>query len=74
MCPGVPVTAWATIRPRRSKTALARSPASRTIGEKAARCSAPGLLVDRGDQALPQHFELDGIESVGAHLRCSNLR
>ena len=40
MCPGVPVTAWATIRPRRSNTALARSPASRTIGENAARCSA----------------------------------
>ena len=40
MWPGVPVTAWATIRPRRSNTALARSPASRTIGLKADRCSA----------------------------------
>ena len=28
------------MRPRRSKTAFARSPASRTIGEKADRCSA----------------------------------
>src|SRR6187200_1025353 len=40
MWPGVPVTAWATMRPRRSNTALARSPASRTIGENAARCKA----------------------------------
>ena len=40
MCPGVPVTAWATMRARRSNTALARSPASRTIGLKAARWSA----------------------------------
>ena len=40
MWPGVPVTAWATMRPRRSNTALARSPASRTIGLNAARWSA----------------------------------
>ena len=40
MWPGVPVTAWATILPRRSKTALARSPASRTIGLKADRWRA----------------------------------
>ena len=40
MWPGVPVTAWATMRARRSNTALARSPASRTIGLKAARWSA----------------------------------
>ena len=40
MWPGVPVTAWATMRPRRSNTAFARSPASRTIGLNAARCSA----------------------------------
>src|SRR5579872_4250605 len=40
MWPGVPVLAWATIRPRASNRPLARSPASRTIGEKAIRCSA----------------------------------
>ena len=40
MWPGVPVTAWATMRARRSNTALARSPASRTMGLKAARCKA----------------------------------
>ena len=40
MWPGVPVTACATMRPLRSNSALARSPASRTIGLKAMRCSA----------------------------------
>src|ERR1700676_3234438 len=40
MWPGVPVLAWATIRPRASNRPLARSPASRTIREKAIRCSA----------------------------------
>src|SRR5580704_1189885 len=38
--PGVPVTACATMRPRRSNSALARSPASRTTGLKAMRCKA----------------------------------
>src|SRR5215207_4367429 len=36
-CPGVPVTACASIRPSRSNTPAERSPASRTIGEKAVR-------------------------------------
>src|ERR1700730_1423213 len=40
MWPGVPVTACATMRPRRSNRALARSPASRTTGLKAMRCRA----------------------------------
>src|SRR5580700_36804 len=40
MWPGVPVLAWATIRPRASKRPLARSPASRTIGLNAMRCRA----------------------------------
>src|ERR1700719_4639170 len=40
MWPGVPVLAWATMRPRASNNPLARSPASRTIGLKAIRCSA----------------------------------
>ncbi len=38
--PGVPVLACATMRPRRSNSAQARSPASRTTGLKAMRCSA----------------------------------
>ena len=37
--PGVPVTACASIRPLRSNTPAERSPASRTIGEKAVRSS-----------------------------------
>src|ERR1044072_1578254 len=35
--PGVPVTAWASMRPSRSKTPADRSPHSRTIGLKAVR-------------------------------------
>src|SRR5260221_1127433 len=40
MCPGVPVMACATMRASVSNSAVARSPASRTIGLKAMRCSA----------------------------------
>src|SRR5712675_2655215 len=40
MWPGVPVMACATIRASVSNSAVARSPASRTIGLKAMRCSA----------------------------------
>ena len=40
MWPGVPVTAWATMRPRRSKTPAERSPDSRTIDVKDDRMSA----------------------------------
>src|SRR5437667_38064 len=40
MCPGVPVTAWASIRPRTSNTAADKSPESRTMGVKEVRCSA----------------------------------
>src|SRR5215831_21209971 len=36
-CPGVPVTAWASIRPCRSNTPADRSPASRTDVENAVR-------------------------------------
>src|SRR5215218_6575034 len=37
--PGVPVMAWASMRPWRSKIPAERSPASRTIGLKAVRIS-----------------------------------
>ena len=40
MCPGVPVTACATIQPLRSKTPAERSPASRTMEVKEVRMSA----------------------------------
>ena len=40
MCPGVPVTACATIQPRRSNTPAERSPASRTIEVNEVRMSA----------------------------------
>src|SRR5262249_7202142 len=40
MWPGVPVTAWATIRPRRSKTPAERSPDSRTMEVNDERMSA----------------------------------
>src|ERR1700676_4102328 len=38
MCPGVPVTACASMRPSASNTPAARSPDSRTMVEKAVRC------------------------------------
>ena len=49
MCPGVPVTAWAIMRPRRSNTPADRSPASRTIEVNdvrinAAACSLTTLI------------------------------
>src|SRR5580704_11403777 len=40
MWPGVPVMACATMRASASNSAVARSPASRTTGLKAMRCSA----------------------------------
>ena len=40
MWPGVPVMAWATIRPCRSKTPAERSPDSRTMLVKAVRSRA----------------------------------
>src|SRR5260221_8403485 len=40
MCPGVPVMACATMRASVSNSAVARSPASRTMGLKAMRCNA----------------------------------
>ena len=40
MCPGVPVTAWASMRPRASNTDAERSPDSRTIGVNEVRCRA----------------------------------
>src|SRR5882724_7071816 len=40
MWPGVPVLACATMRPRLSNNAHAKSPASRTTGLKAMRCNA----------------------------------
>ena len=38
-CPGVPVTAWASMRPSVSNTPAERSPASRTEVENAVRSS-----------------------------------
>ena len=51
MWPGVPVTAWATMRPRRSNMALARSPASRTMGLKFG--SASTISLNGGDVPPP---------------------
>ena len=63
MWPGVPVTAWATMRPRRSNSALARSPASRTIGLNAERCRALACSLTVVIERSPQHLELDGVEA-----------
>ena len=69
MWPGVPVTACATIRP---------APVEHGVGEVAGLADdraerrplqRPGLLVDRGDQALPEDLELDRVERPS---RCSS--
>ncbi len=61
MWPGVPVLACATMRPRRSNSAQARSPASRTIGLKAMRCSALARSVTMPIRLRPEDFELDAV-------------
>ena len=58
-CPGVPVTACASMRPSRSNTPAERSPASRTIGEKAVRNSDLRLLLDDRDEAVPHDLQVD---------------
>ena len=68
MWPGVPVTAWATIRPRRSNTALARSPASRTIGENAARWSARACSLTVAMRLCHSTSSSIGSNVIGAHL------
>ena len=50
-----------TMRASASKSAVARSPASRTIGLKAVRCSALGLLADDADQVAPHDLQLDAV-------------
>src|SRR2546422_11658141 len=53
MCPGVPVTAWATMKPQRSKTPAERSPASRTIEVKDVRWSAAACSLTTPTRRLP---------------------
>src|SRR5215204_2811096 len=43
--PGVPVTAWATMRPLRSKRPAERSPASRTTDRKSTRLNSSHTVI-----------------------------
>src|SRR3981081_2979235 len=70
MWPGVPVLACATMRPRRSNSAQARSPASRTTGLKAMRCRAlarSSTMPIRLDQRISS-----STPSMGSALLCDD--
>ena len=72
--PGVPVTACATMRPLASNIAVARSPASRTTGLKAMRCSARACSLTTLMQVAPEDLEFDAVERHGvipSLRRCS---
>src|SRR5215204_2570961 len=66
-CPGVPVTACASIRPSRSNTPAERSPASRTRREGGAQQDLR-LLLDHRDEAAPHHLEVDFGQRVCGHV------
>ena len=67
--PGVPVTAWASIRPLRSNTPAERSPHSRTIGLNAVLSNVCACSLDDRDQAVPHHLPGYDIESVSLRHR-----
>ena len=60
MCPGVPVTACATMKPRRSKTPAERSPASRTIDVNEVRMSAAACSLTTPMRRLQQMSSVTG--------------
>ena len=62
MWPGVPVTAWATIRPAAVEHGVGEVAGLAHDRAERRPLQRPGLLVDRGDQALPQDLELDRVE------------
>ena len=70
MCPGVPVTACATMYPRLSKTPAERSPASRTIEVNDVRCSAAACSLTTPISRLQQISSVTG-SSARAHGMCT---
>ena len=57
ICPGVPVTAWASMKPRGSKTQADRSPHSATDGVKEVRISAAACFLPlTTNPALPANL------------------
>jgi len=66
MCPGVPVTACATIQPRRSKTPADRSPASRTMDVKDVRISAAACSFTTPISRFQQMSRVIGSNSISA--------
>ena len=74
MWPGVPVTACATMKPRRSKTPAERSPASRTIEVNDVRMSAAACSLTTPTSRLQQMSRVTGSimssrRCVAAHVR-----
>ena len=81
MCPGVPVTACAIIRPVVSNTPAEMSPASRVEVLKAGAHQSLRLLLDDGDQAIPHDLQVNLRERAGtfhgissASARCNRSR
>src|SRR5215475_4194021 len=73
MCPGVPVTACATMKPRRSKTPAERSPASRTMEVNDVRWSAAACSfttpMSRLQQTSRVMGSMDGLDPDDEALR-----
>ncbi len=65
MWPGVPVTAWASMRPCRSNTPAEMSPASRAEVLNAVRTSVCALLLHHGEQAVPHDLQFDFADDAG---------
>ena len=71
-CPGVPVTACASMRPWRSNTPAERSPHSRTIGENAVRistCACSSTTAIRRFHMICRSMSL--VASVMSALPCA---
>ena len=63
--PGVPVTAWASILPWRSKTPAERSPDFAHDRAEGRAQQSLGLLLDHGEQPVPHDLAPDGGKAAG---------
>ncbi len=72
--PGVPVTAWATMRPRRSKRPAERSPASRTTLVKEVRIRARACSSTTETRRFQRTSSRIGSSEFRAHLSHLTIR
>src|SRR5438105_2505740 len=73
MWPAVPVTAWASIRPRASKTAADRSPTSRTMGVKEVRIRAAACSLATATSRLQRISRVTGSSAARLRLATADL-